>query len=202
MPETGGAATHHAYGVVGEDTDLGAVEVLESTKVYVDIELRTTESEDAVERAKVGHYVCYHSVNKEFSAGDYLEFDGEQYRVEVETHDSGFGFSRLVKEEPCYRTGTYHYGAGETVAYDPATGVATTTGAVDAEFSYIPGMMVDSFDSSNQEYDNEDSIYVYKRHLGFEPKVGDSLVVDGEARRVKKVTYSALQLQWKLGIGT
>jgi hypothetical protein len=202
MPDTGGAATHHAYGTTGSGAALGTVGVTASTKVYVDLEMRTTESEDLTEKLKTGHYVCYHSVNVEFTPGDYLEFDGKHYRVEVETFDSGFGFSRLVQEDPCYTNGVYYYEGSATVAYNPATGVASSSGAVSTPFSFIPGFMVDSFDSSSQSYDNDSTIYVYARHLGFTPKAEDRVEIGGKTLRVKRVEHSALQLQWKLEVGS
>ena len=199
VPFSGGYATFHPVTVSGSGDDLGLVSYATSEHAYMEIELRTASDEKDSLDVSIGDFNCHLSRNVTPQSGDYLRFNGTYYRIAIPYSDSGFKAARLVKEDPHYETLTYKLDTG-TSGYDPVTG-SFTSGSADRLVSALFGDAEVMRDRKSGAYNRVISAFIYQRHIGFTPKVGDKVVHNGQEYEILKVAENQRELQWRLEIG-
>jgi len=199
VPFSGGYAQFHPVTVAGSGDNLGEVSYAAFDPAYIEIELRTASDEKDSLDVSIGDFNCHLSRNITPDPGDYFLFNGTYYRVAIPYSDSGFRAARLVKEEPHYETLTYKLDTG-TSGYDPVTGTFSA-GTADRLVSAIFGDAETMRDRTSGAYNRVISAFVYQRHIGFTPKVGDKVVHNGQEYEILKVAENQRELQWRLEIG-
>lgn len=196
---SGGLAQLLAAVVSGTGDDLGPVVMTPAEAAYVDFELRTTAaSPDSTDYA-IGRYLMTFSPTILPREGDYLLFNGGTFLFEEPYVDGGFNMARVSRFELGYKNFTYRLPAG-TGGYDPVTGVVTK-GTVDRQVSMIVGSGGDRADSKKVAgYERTLMLYVFKRHIGFEPLAGQKMS-DGEREYlIVAVKENRDMLQWGLEV--
>lgn len=195
-----GSASFYSARTYGTDDDLGFVEVLEESSGFVDLELRSTSREDATLDVSIDDYVATYSNNFEPEPGDYFFIDGSYYRVENPYVDSGFKCARVTHEEPAYTECTYKLRNPPTVSYDPSTGVVDRGTQDDRDVSCLIGSSKEIRNTDTGAMGKELTVYIYERHIGFVPHVGDRVIIKETEYRIEDIEYSKLELQWKLKV--
>ena len=201
MPQAGGLGTYRQASVEGIGDDLGPVVLSDAADVYMDTELRTAKDVDTSEEVHQSNVNAFVSDNVVPVSGDYFSLGDRSFLVETVTVDSGFLFCRLWEQPSTYTDGVYKFRSDETTTYNPATGVVSKVAAESREFSFIPGHSISSAEIERYGVSLQKTIYIYKRHLGFEPKLDDTIEIGGQDYRIKHIELSRLEPQWKLGLG-
>lgn len=195
-PDSGGPAAYHAVTTSGSGADLGPVSLATAVPAYLDIELRSMAADrDAVE-VMVPEMLAFFSKNVTPEAGDYFLFDGDYYRIEEYYADSGYHSARLVKEDPAYTTLTFKQSTGTSV-YDPATGTVSAT-TTSRQVSAIITSEKTARDRDLVKFQKVLGFYIYKRHIGFTPKVGERFTHDSTEYEVTLVEEGKNADQWHL----
>lgn len=199
VPYSGGYAVFKPVTVSGSGDDLGIVSLTNVQHAYVEVELRSASDERGSLDVEIEEATLHLSANVQAAPGDYITFDGDDYRILVTFSDSGFRAARAVKESPHYETLTYHLQTG-TSSYNPATGTFTE-GVADRLVSALIGDETAMRERVSDQYSRQLSVYIYQQHIGFAPKVGDTFAYDGRTYTVTKVSQNQRELQWRLEAG-
>jgi len=183
--------------VLGSGDDLGAVNLNLEIPTYLDFELRTATDEPGTQDIFIGNYIAVFSKNAaDARPGDYFKLGDDTYRVDLLYVDSGFQHARVVKEPFSYVTANYKLHTGGR-AYDPSTSTYNTGAAVDRAVSIIiPNIKKEQ--DAERDYRQVVDAFIYKRHIGFRPKLQDELQVDGDTYEIVEVTEFGENDQWKL----
>ena len=197
-PEAGGAAAYHAVTTAGSGADLGPVSLAAAVPCYVDLELRTMQRDREEVETVTAEMLAFFSKNVEPEAGDYFLFDGKYYRVSEYFIDSGMHSARFIKEDPAYTTLTFQQSTG-TTSYNPTTGTVTS-GTTSRQISAIISKQTTGRgrDLGQNSFNKMLDLYIYKRHVGFTPSIGEKFALDGTTYEVTLVEQAKDADQWHL----
>ena len=191
---TGGAALYHAATVSGTGDDLGLVSLGAGVKCYADLELQAVSDPPNSIDYSLGRYVIHHSANISPRAGDYLQFNGRWLLLEQPYAEGGFRVARSREIPVGYRALTYLRPAAAN--YDSATGIVTA-GETARLFSGIVEQSVAATEEP-QYRPATVTLGVFKAHLGFAPRAGDRVSMDGQPYLITTVEEPRDGLQWRL----
>jgi hypothetical protein len=184
MPPSGGLAEFYPVRTQGSGDDLGPVVIGPSELCYIDTELRSTHSAPETEEVTIGEYFAAYSRNIIAQEGDFLRFDGTDYRL-MELHsDSGYRYARTSQESPKFQTVQFKLPSSTPAVFDPITGTMTSGTEVTREVSVLVGQETDSGRLPENALSESMTLYVYLTHLGFDPYLGQALVKDGRRYRI------------------
>ena len=152
-------------------------------KSFVDLEFRTSQTEEETFEIKVANYFAFLPQTLRLQAWDFLELHGRRMRVVDVFPDSGL-LGLRVDEEPDRRLDFVLQVPGTRV-YDKAT---HTYSQAERRFN-VTGVMVRSHDYAAWSGDSDDYLDVSfeTEHLPLAPRPGMSLELEGRSRVVKQV---------------
>jgi hypothetical protein len=200
-PPSGGLGSYQPTQVLGAGDDLGVVVLGASQPVYYDTELRTVSNEQGLEEATTGEELGVYSKNITPESGDFFLLGGEYYRITYPYIDGGFSLTRMVKEDPSFVTLIYDYGTATDGGYDPATGTVIPPTSATRLVSAIPGKREMARDRESQDYTKTAELFIYQRHVGFEPKVDDTFTLDSQLYKILSVGEDTQEKQWIIEAG-
>lgn len=196
-PPSGGLGGYYAATTAGVDDDLGAVSLGLSFPTYLDLELQGIAVSEETEDVVVPRFMLTHSRNISPLEGDYFYWNSRWFLVNTPYIDGGLNIARASELLPAYTVMTYLKPTGVASGYDPVTGVVSSA-TVERLFSALIGK--DSFEGEGTEppISRKMELYIYVRHIGFTPAVGDSIRYNSKTYQVDSVTIRRDALQWKL----
>lgn len=197
LPESGGAANYLSVGVLGTGDDLGPVVIGPQVACYIDTAFQSSKPISDVRDASLSRFLITCSLNVLPKAGDFFNWNARWFLIESSYLDNGFGISLAAEVDPGYKEFTYflHQGTG---GYNPTTGVITQS-TVNRVFSALIGRETLS-GNATQTSERKLEMFIYKRHLGFEPKVGDQVEYEGRRYYVTSVVIDREEIQWKVEV--
>jgi hypothetical protein len=193
---SGVKAEFYPVTTAGSGNNLGPVTVGPAQLVYADLELRTvTKPDDSVEIV-TGEYLLAYSRNVTVNDGDFFKHSGSWYRVLEPYGDSGFSYCRAEDLDPAFVTATFTL--SDTAAFNPVTGAFSTGTATTRQVSVIVGGSKTTGRPSDRDLAEELTLYIYLRHIGFEPEVGMKLTLNSKPYRVISVNKHYENTQYEL----
>jgi hypothetical protein len=184
----------------GTGDDLGLVQIGPAQLGWADTELRSTHKTDGTEETSVGEYFVTYSRNFSVQEGDFILVQGRHYRIMEEFADSGFRSSRSSQESPKFETLVFDWPATSPSIYDPVTGTFTAATNGTRLVSGLIGMRKRAGDTREHSVKDTLQVYIYTTHIGFDPRLGQSVTHDGTAYTVRSVAKSVEDKQWVLGL--
>ena len=197
---SGGKGTYVSVTTSGTGDNLGAVVLTESAPIYYDLELRTVGEEPGTEEIYTGKLIATFSSNVSPSPGDFFLLDSEYYRVNFTYSDGGFSTARVIKEDPAYVMVSYDYGTASNAVYNPATGTFTSATSATRSVSAIPKDRLAVRDPVSNAYTETRTLFIYQRHIGFTPKIDDTLTMEGQKYTVRSIKEDTQEEQWILEV--
>lgn len=194
---SGGEAEFYSAAVSGTGVDLGVVTLSTALPCYVDTELHSMTDGRDTQSSTLARYLITHSTNIAPQPGDYFKFNGDYYLVIVTFSDGGFLNTRAVKHPVSYIDAVYSRKTG-TGGYDPTTGTVTQP-TTNYNFSGIIGNHKSSgLVAGGEPVDRELELFIFFRHIGFDPKIGDKIIYDDREYIIFETNPRVNAQQWHL----
>lgn len=198
-PPSGGSGAFYPVTTTGTGDDLGPISMSVAVPVYVDTELQGVASAEDTEDVSVSRFLINHSLNVSPQPGDYFKWSNRWFLVNTPYIDGGLRVVRASELVPAYETMTYLKHTGASPGYSPVTGVVSPV-TVSRQFSALIGL--NQLTGPTTEFKSTRSmvLYVYVRHIGFDPQLGDAIQHQGVTYQIDRVTMRRDELQWKLEV--
>jgi hypothetical protein len=197
---SGGVAQHYPVTVAGTGDDLGPVTIGPPVLGFGDTELRSTgEAEGSVRVAAADYFVAY-SRNLAVAEGDYIAVAGNDYLIMERHYDSGYAYSRAKQESPHFQTVEFKLPSSTPGYFDPHTGTMTAASEVSRQVSAFVASQARSGSLPEHTVADKLTLYIYLRHIGFEPLLGHGVIFDGVRFTVDSVRQSLEDKQWRLDL--
>ena len=194
---SGAKASYHAAAVSGTGDDLGFVSLATAVDCYLDTELHSIIDERETESASLSRFLVTHSANVAPEPGDYLQIGSDYHLVLTAYSDGGFHNARTIRQPVAYVDVVYSRYMG-TGGYNPTTGVVTQA-TTDYNVSGLVGDHISTgLSSSNDPVDRTLTFYIFFRHIGITPKLGDTITYDGTSYIITTVSPQHNSQQWQL----
>jgi hypothetical protein len=200
MAPSGGKGQYLPAAVSGSGDDLGAVTLGPAVTIYLDVERSgSARPDESIQLAENESYV-YLSANVTPQEGDFLVLGTTSYRVEEAFFDTGFLATKTVKAAPAYTTVTFSFPGASAPVYDPSTGGLTSGSWDEREVS----VLIDDTEivgrPTDRDLEESRTLYIYTRHIGFEPLPGMQVEIAGRTYRVVRVDSNVEARQWKVKV--
>jgi hypothetical protein len=200
MPPSGGLAEFYPVRTQGSGDDLGPVVIGPSELCYIDTELRSTHSAPETEEVTIGEYFAAYSRNITAQEGDFLRFDGSDYRL-MELHsDSGYRYARTSQESPKFQTVQFKLPSSTPAVFDPVTGTMTGGTEITRQVSALFGKRLAAGRTPEHDVAEKLELFIYLSHIGFEPQLGRELVWKGRRYRIISLEQRIEERQIKLEV--
>lgn len=195
---SGGVAQHYPVTVAGIGDDLGPVTIGPPVLGFGDTELRSTgEAEGAVRVASAEYFVAY-SRNLAVAEGDYITVAGNDFLVMERHYDSGYAYSRAKQESPHFQTVEFKLPSSTPSYFDPRTGRMTAVSEVTRQVSVFVATQARSGSLPEHNLADKLTLFIYLRHIGFAPQLGQGVIFNGVRYTVDSVRQSLEDKQWQL----
>jgi hypothetical protein len=191
-----GEATHVRKQPTGPANDPGPLVAVNLGTIFFDLELRTVEVTGASDVVTAGKYFIYMPAGSDVQELDELTYNGVTYRLTELYDDSGFLAARATTTPDLRQTFTYTY-VTDTNVFDNNTGAYTenvTTYQITGEISKVEEAEKTFNDALKTKY----TIIIGTTHIGFPPRVGDRILVDGADRNILKVSRDRYADAWEV----
>jgi len=183
--------------IMGTGDDLGALQDVIVGKMYLDLELRTTEREnDAYEKFK-GRFFVTMAYGIIAEQGDFLVGDGIDMRLELVYDDGGYQMGRADDVGDEREVVTYRLPLGTGAAYDPATGTYTKGTTADRLFSAtVSPVKTEEGDTTTDIQSLDINLYVDFSNIGFVPEPEHEVVYNSIVYHIDSVRSDPESKQW------
>jgi hypothetical protein len=200
MAPSGGKGQYLPATVSGSGDDLGPVTLGPAVTVYLDVERSGSVRPDETTQLALNESYVFVSANVAPVEGDFLTLGGVSYRVEEAFFDTGFLAAKTVRADPAYTTATFSFPGASAPSYDPSTGGFTAGSWEEREVS----VLIDDTEivgrPTDRDLEEARTLYVYTRHIGFEPLPGMQVEISGRTHRIVRVDSNVEAKQWKVRI--
>jgi hypothetical protein len=198
---SGGQAQFIAVRTQGTGNDLGPAVLQTAVTGFADVELRSTHKSEDSEETSVGEYFVAYSRNFATQEGDFILFGGSHYRIMEQHYDSGYHYSRASQESPKFKLAEFKLPSATTPAiFDPMTGTMTAQTEVSRQVSVLIGESAVSGEVTEARMQEKLTLYIYLNHIGFEPYLGQDVVIAGRRYRVTARSTRIEEKQIKLEV--
>ena len=196
--KSAGLATIQRSTVLGTGDDLGWVKMVDDGSAYVDLELRTTNSEPGSAQVEIGRYYCFSEAQKDFFPGDRLELNGIPYVVDDAAFDSGFRMLRLTARDVHWVDTVFTWKGArvynrDTGKFEDEKVERNVSGLWVGDDNVYEGFTAGQEDSS--------LFRIQKEHIGFTPTPGMGVKIDDRPWTVLTVSQEEYRNQWILKLG-
>ncbi len=189
---TTGLAAHYRRAPAGPADEPGWDVKGQIGSVYVDLEYRTSASQEGVYDARVSDFYAWAPINAAVQELDTFELDGREYRVTDLYTDMGF-LGMKLQQDPDPRVDLYVVTAER--AYNEATHKFEGTETKHEVTAIVSGAREQAVWSN---LDNAIQVVIDFAAIGFEPKTNMAVEIDGIRRTVKNVFTSVGKKQYEL----
>ncbi len=199
-PPSGGRGQYLSATVSGSGDDLGPVTMGPAVIVYLDAERSGSTRPDETTQIQENESYVYCSANVAPVEGDFLTLGSLSYRVEEVFVDMGFTTTKTVRAAPAYTTVTFSFPGASAPVYDPATGGFTAGSWEEREVSVLVDEIEIVGRPTDRDLEESKTLYIYTRHIGFEPLPGMQVEISGRTYRVVRVDRNVEHKQWKVKV--
>lgn len=199
-PPSGGVALHYPVTVAGSGDDLGPVLIGPPVTGFADTELRSTNEAEGTVRVAGAEYFLAYSRNLAVNEGDYLNVAGDDFLVLERHYDSGYSYSRAKQESPHFKTVEFKLPSTTPAVFDPRTGRMTATSEVTRQVSAFVSAHTRAGDLPGHSISETLVVYIYLRHIGFDPQLGQGVVFDNVRYTIDGLKQSLEDKQWHISL--
>lgn len=197
---SGGIVYHYPVTVAGEGDDLGPVVMETAIQGFADAELRSTGEPDGTVQVASGEYYLAYSRNLSVVEGDYLRLNGEDYLVMETNSDSGYQYVRAKQETPRFQTVTFQLPSSTPAVFDPKLGRMTGGTEIVRDVSVLIDKQERSGSLPQHQLGERMTLFIYRRHIGFAPALGQTLRYNGIPFTVDAVKQNIEDKQWQVEV--
>lgn len=189
---TTGLATHFRRAPAGPADNPGWYVKSRVSDVYIDLEYRTSSSQEGVYDARLSEFYSWAPINAPVTDLDTLEMDGREYRVKDVYTDMGF-LGLKLQQDPDPRVDLYVITADR--AYNQTTHQFEGTETKHEVTAIISGSREQAVWN---KLDNSIQVVIDFSAIGFEPKTNMAVEYAGVRRMIKNVFTSVGAKQYEL----
>lgn len=189
-----GVATIRRRGPTGPSEDPGWLVENVAGKYYSNLVYSTSQSEPDLKQHNVETFFMYLPLTANAAKYDFVELQGNIYRIADLHFDSGFLVAGLDKEED-YRVDLV-VEVSDSRTYDESL-----SRYVDSKKDFNVTMLLDShqdFNAWNSESSDYMSLSVDVDHIGFRPKAGMVIKYEGRSRTIHHVQFHRGERQYQI----
>lgn len=181
--------------VQGAGDDLGWLVDTEVDTYYGDLELRSSGEESSTKGIHVGSHFLTLPGFANLEKYDFFHLNGKSYKVDEPYFDSGFMTARVTEVGDDRLDFTIEWDSGGSYDYD----LGTATHSVVSR--NVSGIVSSRFDR-REDYDKDSTdyleVFIFQEHVGFDPKPGMRLTLEGRTFDIVWVQEDRRERQWKL----
>ncbi len=189
---TTGLATHSRRAPAGPPSEPGWYVKNQVGSVYIDLEYRTSASQEGVYDARVSDFYSWAPINSDVAELDTFEMDGREYRVTDIYTDMGF-LGMKLQQDPDPRIDLYVITAAR--AYNETTHQFEGTETKHEVTAIVSGQREQAVWN---KLENSIQVVIDFAAIGFPPKTNMKVELDGIRRTVKNVFTSVGKKQYEL----
>lgn len=197
---SGGEALHYPVTVLGSGDDLGPVSIGPAQHGFADTELRSTDDAEGTVRVAGAEYFVAYSRNLAVNEGDYIRVAGDDFLVLERHYDSGYNYSRAKQESPHFQTVEFKLPSTTPAVFDPRTGKVTALSEASRQVSAFISTQTRAGDLASHTLSEQLTLYIYLRHIGFGPQLGQGVVFNNVRYTVDSIRQSLEDKQWQLDL--
>ena len=123
---------------------------------------------------------------------------GDVFLVLERHYDSGYCYSRAKQESPHFQTVEFKLPSTTPGVFDPRTGKVTGVSEVTRQVSAFVSEQTRTGNLAEHSLCERLTLYIYLRHIGFVPQLGQGVVFNGVRYTLDSIKQSLEDKQWQL----